>query len=224
MKQKYAVLVLFALILVSSLVSLTSYTAMERMIVDDMSRALAQTLEEQQSDVISPDTIRVFNSHLTLVALRGQALLVVDARQGARPQAQVSAATVFALSDQRASLASWLVVALWAVFCLWQRRRLASAVVGYGGLVYAETEGCFYDAHGQQVRLTPMQHQLLVMLYRAPSHRLTKSDICEALWPKKPQADDTLYALVSRLKPVVEAHSRLRIESDRGRAYGLTVR
>ena len=39
--------------------------------------------------------------------------------------------------------------------------------------------------------------------------------------PGKPDASETLYTLIKRLKPVVERHSSLRIASDRSKAYRL---
>ena len=91
-----------------------------------------------------------------------------------------------------------------------------------GGL--ALQEGNFVDAKGCVVRLTPMQQQLMEMLWQSPSHKLSKTEICDALWPKKEDASETLYTLVRRLKPIIEEHSNLKIEVDRGRAYGLTIR
>ncbi len=41
MKQRYAVVVFFALIIASSMVSLTSYRATEQLVTDDMNQALA---------------------------------------------------------------------------------------------------------------------------------------------------------------------------------------
>jgi DNA-binding response OmpR family regulator len=96
--------------------------------------------------------------------------------------------------------------------------------VAFGGLAYAEAEGRFYDTKGQQVKLTPMQQQLMEMFFRSESHQLSKTEICDALWPKKDDANDTLYTLIRRLKPIIEEHSDLKIESDRGRAYKLEVR
>jgi DNA-binding response OmpR family regulator len=69
-----------------------------------------------------------------------------------------------------------------------------------------------------------MQHQLMEMFFQSPSHSLTKSEICDALWPKKPDASETLYTLIRRLKPIIEEHSDLKIESDRGKSYGLSIR
>ena len=67
-----------------------------------------------------------------------------------------------------------------------------------------------------------MQYQLMEMFFKSPSHQLTKTEICDALWPKKPDASETLYTLIRRLKPVIEQNSTLKIESNRGKAYRLT--
>lgn len=112
MKHQY-VIVLFALIITSSMVSFTSYRATEREVNEDMSQALALALDEQQSDVISADTIQIFNRYLQIEALRGNALLAVDTRQGFRPRPHCSMATIFALSDQRPAMALWTVTMLW---------------------------------------------------------------------------------------------------------------
>lgn len=97
-------------------------------------------------------------------------------------------------------------------------------IPGFGGLTYSEAEGRFYTVDGNEVQLTPMQHQLMEMFFHSPSHCLSKAEICETLWPKKPDASDTLYTLIRRLKPVIEQHSNLKIESDRSKAYRLTMK
>lgn len=223
MKHQY-VIVLFALIITSSMVSFTSYRATEREVNEDMSQALALALDEQQSDVISADTIQIFNRYLQVEALRGNALLAVDTRQGFRPRPQCSMATIFALSDQRPAMVLWMMTTLWGLFCLWKRRKQVPVICGYGGLVYSETDRRFFGLKGEQVKLTPMQQQLMEMFYMSPSHLLTKKEICDALWPKKEDASETLYTLIRRLKPIVEQHSNLKITSDRGRAYELKDR
>ena len=221
MKQRLPIVVLFALIVASSLFSLNSYRTTEVMVTDDMNQALAKALEEQQSEVISADTIRVFNNYLQTEDLKGKAVLALDTEKGFQPRPQVSTATILALSDQRPSMVLWSMVVLWGMYCLYQhRRRMAMGM--FGGL--ALQEGNFVDAKGCVVRLTPMQQQLMEMLWQSPSHKLSKTEICDALWPKKEDASETLYTLVRRLKPIIEEHSNLKIEVDRGRAYGLTIR
>ena len=221
MKQRYAVVVLFVLITASSMVSLTSYKATEQLVTADMNQALAKALDEQQSDVISADTIQVFNSYLKLEALKGNAVLAVDTKKGFRPRPQVSTATILSLSDQRPSMILWSMAMLWGLFCLYQYRRNVALGL-YGGL--ALQDGHFVDARGNKVKLTPMQQQLMEMLWQSPSHHLSKAEICDALWPKKPDASETLYTLIRRLKPIIEEHSDLKIESDRGKSYGLTIK
>ena len=222
MNQRYAVIVLFALIIASSLTSLGSYSSTSRLVNEDMDRALALALEEQQSDVISQDTIRTFNNHLQIAELRGKATLAVDTRgQKFKAYAHCSEATIFGLSDQRPATILWVLTGFWAML-MWYRRPQAANT--YGGLTYSEADCQFYAADGQQVQLTPMQHQLMLMFFHSPSHSLTKTEICNALWPKKPDASETLYTLIRRLKPIVEQHSNLRIESDRSKAYGLKVK
>ena len=219
MKQRYAVVVLFALIIASSMVSLTSYKATEELVTEDMNQALAKALDEQQSDVISADTIQVFNKHLQMEALRGRAVLAVDTRREFRPRPQVSTATILSLSDQRPAIVLWSMALLWGLFCIYRRGMTLGL---YGGL--ALQEGNFVDAKGCIIKLTPMQQQLMEMLWKSPSHKLSKTEICDALWPKKEDASETLYTLIRRLKPIIEEHSDLKIESDRGKSYGLTMR
>ena len=193
-----------------------------------MNDALARTLEEQQSDVISADTIRVFNNYLQLEQLRGKAVLAVDTRQrDFRCYAKCSAATIFSMSDQRPASVLWMMAVLWGFFCFHRRRKMTFQPVGashFGGLSFSESDRRFFDAQGNHVKLTPMQQQLMEMFFRSPSHLLTKAEICEALWPKKDDASETLYTLIRRLKPVIEQHSKLKIEADRGRAYELKTR
>ena len=233
-QQRYAVIVLFALIIASSLTSIGSYNSTSRLVNEDMDRALALALEEQQSDVISQDTIRTFNNHLQIAELRGKATLAVDTRgQKFKAYAHCSEATIFSLSDQRPATVLWVLTGFWAML-MWYRRR--QSAVGepltvtvanrnaFGGLTYLEEDGRFYAADGNLVQLTPMQHQLMEMFFKSPSHSLTKTEICNALWPKKPDASETLYTLIRRLKPVVEQHSDLKIESDRSKAYRLRIK
>ena len=204
MKQKYAVVILFCLICGSGLTSFGSYRATERVVTEDMTCALTKALAEQQSDVISSDTIRSFNSYLKMEQLRGHAVLAVT-------------------TDQRPASILWTMALLWGLYCFWHYRKQVP-LVAFGGLAYSEAEGRFYDAMGKQVRLTPMQQQLMEMFFRSESHQLSKTEICDALWPKKDDANDTLYTLIRRLKPIIEEHSELKIESDRGRAYELKHR
>ena len=228
--QQRAVMVLFALILASGLTSFTCYSCTSQLVAKDMDRALLLTMKEQQCDVITQDTIGLFNSHLQMDALRGKAILAVDTRRkDFACYAHCSAATIFSLSDQRPATVLWSISLLWGIFCLYLSMRkktamLEQGVITYGGLIYSETEERFVTSTGEAVRLTPMQQELMKMFFRSPSHRLKKTEICDTLWPRKPDANDTLYTLIKRLRPIIEGHTSLKIESDRGYSYQLKDR
>ena len=228
MKQKYLVLVLFSLIIASSATSLSSYRATEQVVNNDLSQALSQALAEQQSDVITQDTIRTFNSHLQIAELRGKATIAVDAKSRQfKAYASCSQATIFSLSDQRPTAILWTITLMWAAFCFYRYRQNTEQIINtlqYGGLSFAETEKTFYDNQGRPIKLTPMQQQLMEMFFNSGNHQLTKAEICDALWPKKPDASETLYTLIRRIKPIIEQSSNLKIESDRGKAYRLTCK
>lgn len=123
--------------------------------------------------------------------------------------------------DMSQALALCTLAMLWGMFCLYQHSR--QMIQGlYGGL--ALLDGNIVDANGSVVKLTPMQQQLMEMFFRSPNHTLSKTEICDALWPKKDDASETLYTLIRRLKPIIEAHSDLKIEADRGKAYELKIK
>jgi DNA-binding response OmpR family regulator len=98
------------------------------------------------------------------------------------------------------------------------------SVTNFGGLSYSENEGRFYDATQLPIHFTPMQQQFMNLLWEAPSHTLSKKEICDALWPGKEDANDTLYTLVRRLKPVIEQHTDLKITADRCGRYILKIK
>jgi len=69
-----------------------------------------------------------------------------------------------------------------------------------------------------------MQEQLMRMFFASETHCLSKQEICEALWPKKPDASETLYTLIRRLKPITETQANLEIVTERGKDYQLRVK
>lgn len=138
-----------------------------------------------------------------------------------RGYVQLSAATIFGLSDQRYPALLIILALLWLAGTEYMIRKRKAAPC-LGGIYYSEDEDRFYTAAHDTVRFTPMQQQLMLLFWKAPSHSLSKEDICAALWPKKEDANDTLYTLIKRIKPILEAHTDLKIVVDRGRKYTLT--
>lgn len=233
--RKLPLVVFLSLVVSALLASLGSCHLQARSIDNDVRLALSQTLQERPTYVVDADTIRVYRSYITVAEVRDTASISVKTVRRAGQDVAVLEAnagysflTLLSLSDQRPATVLMAVAVLWLVGCLWNRKTLSPTDRPlqeggcYGGLFYAPKEGRFSTANGEEVRLTPMQRQLMELFFRSPSHTLTKQAICDALWPKKPDANDTLYTLIRRLKPVIEGQSQLKIESDRGYAYRLT--
>lgn len=96
--------------------------------------------------------------------------------------------------------------------------------VSYGNLTLACDKVCFYKENQDKLKLTPQQFTLMEMFFSSPTRMLIRTDICEALWPGKTNADETLNTLIRRLRPLIEENSNLKITTDRGRAYVLEIR
>lgn len=213
--------------------SMCSYRSASDRIETDVNNALELTLAEMQCDIVSADTIRCYRNYLTISELKDTACIAMrTVRKGERQETEMVAEancdfmTVFMLSDQRASGVLLFTGILWMMGSLWYMRRFKPELIvegqRYGGLIYTNEK--FMTSKGEQIRLTPMQHTLLEMFMLAENHSLSKQEICDRLWPKKPDASDTLYTLIKRIKPIIEAHSNLIIESNRGKSYTLGIK
>lgn len=243
-------LLLFALFCVTAIfVSYGSYRDTACRVRLDLDTALRKTVALRGVEAMRQDSIRAYRAmakgdrpsltiqvkdevlrrNLRTKALREKAYIAYDItpKNGwlhvdFRSEAACSAAMLFSLSDQRLSLFFFLIalsILLWS-FGL-RRRDAALPAVHFGGIWWDESCDRFRTVDNAQLPLTPMQHELMRMFFAADGYTLSKQAICDRLWPKKPDASATLYALIKRLKPVIEAHSRLKIESDRGRSYML---
>lgn len=224
-------ILIFLFIMVSALYScMSSYRSASDRIEMDVNNALELTLAEMPCDVVSADTIRCYRNYLTIAELKDTACIAMrTVRRGERQETEMVAEancdfmTVFKLSDQRTSGVLLFVGILWMMGSLWYMRRFKPELLveglSYGGLIY--TNGKFMTSKGEQIRLSPMQHTLLEMFMNSENHCLSKQEICDRLWPKKPDASDTLYTLIKRVKPIIEEHSNLKIESNRGKSYTL---
>lgn len=139
---------------------------------------------------------------------------------------------IFSLSEQTIPTLLLLAALFWSGFSFFYFRRKDlpahanrhESLISYGNLSLSHREACFYNERQERLKLTPMQYALMEMFYLSSSHQLFKTDICQSLWPGKENADETLYTLIRRLKPIVEDNSNLKITTDRGRAYGLEIR
>jgi len=242
MKAYHSLVVFIIILACAALSSMHSYHSAEREMVADMNQALRQTLAEKHDEAITLDTIQAYRSYLRIATLRKNSIVCYalgdeENRLSTQPMrrkgmkadiefqglANCSMAAVFAFSDQRLPLSFSAVALLWALFSIGYFKRQHKGMQVYGNLMFSEAENRFYTLSHQMVKLTPMQHALLLMFFQNPRHQLTKQHICEALWPKKPDASDTLYTLIKRIKPVLETEGRLKVTSERGRDYRLEI-
>ncbi len=212
---------------------INSYNRTKGLIAQDVNSALEQVLAKMPDNVVTTDTIRCYRNCLTIAELKDTAGIAIrtvrrDGRLETKlvAEANCSFATTFMMSDQKASGSLLMVGMLWLLGSLWYVRRNRSELIvqglSYGGIVYNNDK--FMTQSGEQIHLTPMQHSLLEMFITAETHTLSKQEICDQLWPKKPDANDTLYTLIRRIKPIIEANSMLKIESDRSKSYSLKIK
>ena len=213
--------------------SISSYHRTEYMIAQDVNQALKQVLVKMPDNVVTTDTIRCYRNCLTIAELKDTAGIAMrtvrrDGRWETKMVAEANCnfATTFMMSDQKASGSLLFIGMLWLLGSLWYVRRNKPELIvqglAYGGIVLHQDT--FMTLSGKQIHLTPMQHSLLKMFITSDTHTLSKQEICDQLWPKKPDASDTLYTLIKRIKPIIETHSTLKIESDRGKSYSLKLK
>ena len=86
MKPYTAVIVFLTLVLSSVFKSINSYNHTKKMIVNDMNRALALTLSEQQEAWITPDTIINYRKNLKIDVLRNESCLTYAHKKKTKKQ------------------------------------------------------------------------------------------------------------------------------------------
>ncbi len=239
----HAIIVLSVLIICSVWASISSYNHTRQDIVNDMNQALALTLSEKQEGWITPDTIQNYRSHLKIDDLKECSFVyyAMDSRdkglcskkmklkRSTKPlefqsYANCSIASVFAMSDQRTSGLLSLMSILWAIasFVYFRKHKEDMTIIGH--LMMSHDDQSFYDINRQPVKFTPMQEQLMRMFFTSNNHQLSKQEICDTLWPKKPDASETLYTLIRRIKPIAEEKGNLEIITERGKDYQMRVK
>ncbi len=241
MKPYAAVIVFLTLVLSSVLTSLNSYNRTKATIVNDMNHALALTLSQQQEAWITPDTIMNYRQNLKIEVLRNESFVTYALANTpkvicSKPMkwigynnrnvvlqsyATCSALTIYGLSNQRSAALLLLLSLVWlASSVYWLRKRRLGTLV-LSSLIYSNDRHMFYNLKQMPVPFTPMQQQLMQLFVASADYRLSKQTICDALWPKKPDATETLYTLIRRIKPVLQKYGGLNIVTERGGDYRL---
>lgn len=197
----------------------------------DVQGALQATMTELPCDRVDMDTLSRYRSHITIADIRDTAYIAMKtvSHEGRQETVLIAESgcgltTLMAMSDWKVSGLTMGAALLWLLTgAAFGRRRgkVAIAGVAYGGLTYVEDGPLFLTSDGKELALTPMQRELMEMFFKAGGHTLTKQEICDRLWPRKPDASDTLYTLIRRLRTIVETRGGLQITSERGKSYSL---
>ena len=203
-------IVVFSLLLSSAL--LTGFGSYQLTALDvkmDLNQALQEALAQQQSEqIVVTDTIRDFRNHISISELKDVAYLSFNMTDGEQLKVdwnvKQNVATIFSLSNQRAQM-------------------LARHFVTIGNLSFDPERQRFLSG-SKEVKFTPMQQQVMEMFFAEDSHRLSQTDICQKLWPKKDDANESLYTLIRRLKAVIHENTDLDIEAERGKGYQLIIK
>lgn len=237
MKPYHSIIVFLIIVGCAFAAGQHGYNGAKAEIVADMNQALEQTLAGKQEGWITPDTIADYRSHLKLAALKQTSIIYYAGERNNslrsrkmvwhgnrnltfQGYANCSFASVFAMSDQRPTVWLSVVAMLWLAFSLVYFRRQRKGMIVLGGLMYDSEKRQFLTLKKEQIGLTPMQEHLLQMFFHADEHQLGKHEICDELWPKKPDASDTLYTLIRRIRPILSDNG-LTISTERGKNYML---
>ena len=242
MKPFFSVIIFMIFVAGAALSSMHSYKVTKDSIIQDMNQALSQTISQKENGYITPDTIINYRQHLKIDALRNRSFLyyacnnkgnVICSRKikwnsqhysvEFQSYANCSTADILGLSDLRLPVSILIIGILWAVSSMWYFRRKYNGLIVLGNMMYSQDEQSFYDLSKAPVSMTPMQEKLMMMFFSSDDHKLSKQEICDELWPKKPDASDTLYTLIKRIKPIIQIKGNLKIISERGKDYKLTV-
>ena len=240
MKPISSVIIFLLLVCSAVWAGFDSYHCAETAIVQDMNQALSKTLAGKREAWITPDTIQSYRQYLQIADLRRRSFVSYALGEDShslcsrqmkwqsgghsllfQSYADCSFATVWGLSDQRLPFAFLLLALVWMTTSIVYFRRHRAGRLVLGRMVYAASDHSFRDWHGEKIAFTPMQQQLMELFINATDRKLSKAVICETLWPKKPDASETLYTLIRRLKPIVSERCGLKIVADRGDGYRL---
>lgn len=240
MKAYHAIIVFLIFAMPAFFIGLERYKNAKNVIIDDMSRALSHTLQQQELCVITPDTITNYKQNLRIEDLREKSF-VSFASENKNKQfltsrkikwrgqngvafqayADIGMVAILGLSDQRQSSALAFLAFVWACFSIFYIKKNHSMTL-FGEIGYDENNDFFYDNKRNRIDFTPMQKDVMIMLWHANGHTLHKNLMCEKLWPKKPDASETLYTLIKRLRKKLDSSTSLHISSDNNGHYKLT--
>ena len=254
MKPIVAITVFFSLMIPSLFLGYMNYKTAKENIIEDVNQALVKTVLSSNPERITADTLRIFKSNLQISQLKETSYLslctdepskiffcsdtvsfkTAHERLYVRAYPNCSKATIFSISEQ--TIPSTLLVSsmLWGLFsliyfCRKKNAMLAAIHVGehitaFGNLSFSVSSSQFYNEQKEEIYFTSMQRSFMQMLMESEDKKVPIDDICATLWPGKENAKESLYTLVRRLRPIVESNTNLKIVTDKGGYYRLSLK
>ncbi len=252
MNPKTAIIVFFSLMLPALFLGYNNYAEAKENIIEDVNQALVKTIMQKMPDKITADTLRVFKSNLRIDQLKGTSYLSLcrdepskisfcsdtisfkteNERLYIRAYPNCSKATIFDISEQSMPGVLISISILWGMFSMIYLSRKGNAMiiaapisqtVSFGNLSYSVSLGQFYNEQKEEIHFTPMQLSFMKILMAKENKKVAVEEICDKLWHGKDNARESLYTLVRRLKPIVESNSNVKIVTDKGGYYALTM-
>lgn len=254
MKPIVAITVFFSLMIPSLFLGYMNYRTAKEYIIEDVNQALAKTVLSSNPERITADTLRVFKSNLQISQLKETSYLslctdepskvsfcsdtvsfkAAHERLYIRAYPNCSKATIFSISEQTIPSALLATSVLWGVFSLIYLRRKKTAmltavpvrehIAAFGNLSFCASSSQFYNEKKEEIYFTSMQRSFMKMLMESEDKKVSIDDLCRKLWPGKENAKESLYTLVRRLKPIVESNTNLKIVTDKGGYYRLSLK
>ena len=253
MKPVNAIIVFISFITPSVLLCYGNYTTAKENIIEDVNQALAKTILTEPYNRITADTLNTYKSNLRISQLKKTSYLALCTEEPSkvsfcsdtmsymagnetlhiRAYPNCTKAAIFSMSDQTIPGILFMSSLLWGIFSLvYLHKKNASELntcsdlqmFSCGNLFFSESADLFYNNKKEPIYFTPMQLSLMKMLIMSDNKRLSTEEICHNLWPGKDNAKESLYTLIRRLKPVVESNSNVKITSDKGGYYTLSVK
>ena len=204
-----------------------NYRTAKENIIEDINQALVKTVLSSHPERITADTLRVFKSNLQIGQLKETSYLSLCTNEPSkvsfcsdtvsfrtaherlyiRAYPNCSRATIFQTIPSALLAASLL----WGMLSLLYLHRKKNAIeiavpakhtVLFGNLSFSASSSQFYNEQKEEIYFTS----------------------CHNLWPGKENAKESLYTLVRRLKPIVENNTNLKIVTDKGGYYRLSLK
>ena len=145
-----------------------------------------------------------------------------------------SKATIFSISEQTIPSALLATSVLWEC-SLWiylRRKKTAMLaavpvrehIAAFGNLSFCASSSQFYNEKKEEIYFTSMQRSFMKMLMESEDKKCQLMIYVASYGRERENAKESLNTLVRRLKPIVESNTNLKIVTDKGGYYRLSLK